>query len=120
MIEEVEDLYADRAPQPGTDTMTTLRQIESNRRNSKLSSGPRTELGKQMSRANSVTHGLSGAGVVLPAEEEEAVRRRTEEWAESFKPETAYGRWLAGQIALEAVRIDLCQQHDLALRIHMV
>ena len=40
--------------------MTTLRQIESNRRNSKLSSGPRTELGKRMSRANSVTHGLSG------------------------------------------------------------
>ena len=57
---------------------------------------------------------------MLPAEEEEAVRRRTEEWAESFKTETAYGRWLAGQIALEAVRIDLCQQHDLALRIHLV
>jgi uncharacterized protein (UPF0335 family) len=99
--------------------MTTLRQIESNRRNSKLSTGPRSEVGKEKSRSNSLKHGLSGAGVVFPDEEAEAVRQRTEDWAEDFHPDTKYGQWLAGQVALESLRIERCQQRDLALRIHL-
>jgi hypothetical protein len=100
--------------------MTTLRQIEANRRNSAHSTGPRSEAGKERSRANSLKHGLTGAGVVLPAEEAEAVLRRAEEWSETFEPESSYGRWLAGQVALESVRVDACQKRDLAIRINLV
>ena len=39
--------------------MTSLKQIEANRRNSLKSTGPKTETGKQTSRCNAVRHGLT-------------------------------------------------------------
>lgn len=39
--------------------MPSDRQIKANRRNAKLSSGPRTSAGKAASRRNALTHGLS-------------------------------------------------------------
>jgi hypothetical protein len=44
--------------------MTSLRQIEANRRNSENSTGPRTEDGKQRSRRNALRHGLCADTVV--------------------------------------------------------
>jgi hypothetical protein len=41
--------------------MTSQRKIESNRRNAKLSTGPKTERGKAASRVNATKHGLSAA-----------------------------------------------------------
>ena len=41
--------------------MTSQRKIESNRRNAKRSTGPRTALGKSRSRANALKHGLARA-----------------------------------------------------------
>ena len=48
--------------------MTSIRQIEANRRNSDKSTGPRTEAGKQRSGA---VHGLTAETVVLPLEDPE-------------------------------------------------
>ncbi len=42
---------------------------EANRRNAKLSTGPRTEAGQERSRQNALTHGLSAAVVRLPEDE---------------------------------------------------
>ncbi len=39
--------------------MTSLRQLEANRRNALRSTGPRTENGKQQSRRNAIKHGLT-------------------------------------------------------------
>lgn len=44
--------------------MTSWRQIEANRRNARLSTGPTTEEGKRKSRRNAVRHGLTAETVI--------------------------------------------------------
>jgi hypothetical protein len=44
--------------------MTSFRQIESNRRNAQLSTGPVTEEGKRKSRQNALRHGLTAETVI--------------------------------------------------------
>jgi hypothetical protein len=44
--------------------MTSFRQIEANRRNAQLSTGPVTEEGKQRSRQNALRHGLAAETVI--------------------------------------------------------
>jgi hypothetical protein len=46
--------------------MTSLRQIESNRRNAQKSTGPKTQCGKQRSSQNAVRHGLTAETVIGP------------------------------------------------------
>jgi hypothetical protein len=53
--------------------MTSFRQIEANRRNARMSTGPITEEGKQRSRCNAVRHGLT-AETVIGALELQSVR----------------------------------------------
>ena len=51
--------------------MTSLRQIEANRRNAQLSTGPATEEGKKKSRQNAVRHGLTAETVIDALEDAE-------------------------------------------------
>ncbi len=51
--------------------MTSIKQIEANRRNSLKSTGPKTEAGKQASRCNAVRHGLTAETVIGALEESE-------------------------------------------------
>ena len=51
--------------------MTSFRQIEANRRNAQLSSGPVTEEGKKKSRQNAVRHGLTAETVIDALEDAE-------------------------------------------------
>jgi hypothetical protein len=44
--------------------MTSFKQIEANRRNARLSTGPATEEGKRSSRQNAVRHGLTAETVI--------------------------------------------------------
>ena len=44
--------------------MTSFRQIEANRRNARLSTGPKTEEGKRKSRRNALRHGLTAETVI--------------------------------------------------------
>jgi hypothetical protein len=51
--------------------MTSFRQIESNRRNARKSTGPTTEEGKQRFRCNAVRHGLMAETVIGALEDAE-------------------------------------------------
>ena len=51
--------------------MTSIRQIEANRRNALKSTGPNTEGGKQISRCNAVRHGLTAETVIGGLEDAE-------------------------------------------------
>ena len=49
--------------------MSSFRQIEANRRNARLSTGPVTEEGKRRSRQNGVRHGLTAETVITALED---------------------------------------------------
>jgi hypothetical protein len=51
--------------------MTSLRQIEANRRNARLSTGPVTEEGRKRSRQNALRHGLTAETVIDALEDAE-------------------------------------------------
>jgi hypothetical protein len=51
--------------------MTSFRQIEANRRNARLSTGPVTEDGKKQSRQNALRHGLTAETVIDALEDAE-------------------------------------------------
>jgi hypothetical protein len=51
--------------------MTSVRQIEANRRNALKSTGPKTEAGKQASRCSAVRHGLTAETVIGALEDAE-------------------------------------------------
>src|SRR4051812_37648461 len=51
--------------------MSSFRQIQANRRNAQLSTGPITEDGKKRSRQNAVRHGLTAETVINQLEDAE-------------------------------------------------
>ena len=91
--------------------MTSTWKTEANRRNSEKSTGPKTEAGKERSRANAVTHGLSGDGVVLGAGEALTIAERLETWRPDFPIDSPIKEWAFEQLFVNATRIDTCQDH---------
>ena len=79
--------------------MTSLKQIEANRRNAENSTGPRSEAGKQRSSRNAVRHGLTAETVIEPLEDAADYEAFEEAIAASFDPETAVERELILRLA---------------------
>src|SRR5438270_1061115 len=96
--------------------MATERQIQANRANALKSTGPVTEEGKVTSRRNAVKHGLSGQGIVLPAEEEQAVALRLAEWSAEYITSTPEQDWALRDMVRESIRMDRCEAEDRLLR----
>ena len=94
-------------------------QIAANRANALKSTGPRTEEGKAVSRANAYTHGLTATKVV-PEPEAAEVRRRTDAFCGELKPEGEVGLILVRHAASMSVRMERCAEHDRVATIERV
>ena len=82
-----------------TDNMPTDKQIEANRRNALLSTGPRTPEGRAASRLNAYQHGLTGHLDVMTADQKQARDAFIAEIVDDLKPLGAFERQLAHSIA---------------------
>ena len=90
-------------------------RLAANRANAQKSTGPQTEAGKEASRRNSLRHGLTGAGVVIPGEDAEEVARESAALRAELAPDgTPTARLLADRVATLAVRLKRCARHELA------
>ena len=79
--------------------MTSLKQIEANRRNALNSTGPKTEASKQQSRRNAVRHGLTAETVVDVLEDPEDYKAFEMAVASDFDVQTAVERELVLRLA---------------------
>ena len=87
-------------------------QLEANRRNGALSRGPLNSNTKAVSRRNSLKHGLTGAGIVLPEEDAQEVERRLVAMEEELRPTGGVERELVKRVALMTVRLDRSAEHE--------
>ena len=81
-------------------------RLRANRENAAKSTGPRTDEGKDISRRNAQTHGLTGAVLVPPGQEMEAVADRVRDWSASLKPADEFEAWLVEFAVVASVRMD--------------
>jgi len=79
--------------------MTSLRQIEANRRNALKSTGPRTEVGKEQSRRNAYRHGLTAETAITCLEDLEDYKAFEATLIADYDPETAVERELVLRLA---------------------
>jgi hypothetical protein len=68
--------------------MTSQNQIEANRANARRSTGPKSNAGKQRSRANAVTHGLTAKDIVVPGETPDQFEKLRKGLIDDFAPGT--------------------------------
>jgi hypothetical protein len=79
--------------------MTSLRQIESNRRNAQKSTGPKTDAGKQRTSQNAVRHGLTAETVIKFLEDPNDYRAFEQAVTADYEAETAVERELVLRLA---------------------
>jgi hypothetical protein len=86
--------------------MISEKQLEANRRNALLSTGPKTGHGKERSSRNNLRHGLTGQISILPNEDREAHNAFCDELGNSLKPETPMEQQLAQSVAEDSWRLN--------------
>ena len=79
--------------------MSTAAQINANRENSKLSTGPTSQAGSERSSRNALRHGLTGQTLVLTPEEAESYAEHVTQYMARFEPSDHYQRQLVQDLA---------------------
>lgn len=85
--------------------MTSPKQVEANRKNAMRSTGPKTEKGKQVSRMNALTHGLTAKHVVIEGEDPEEFERLLDGLIEEYAPRTILEQQLTEHLASHLWRL---------------
>jgi hypothetical protein len=93
---------------------TSERKIAANRANALLAKGPVSAAGKANSRKNALKHGLTGKGVVLPADMEAEIEAKTARWVAEMEPADEFERQLLGDAVRACVRKDRAFQMEMA------
>jgi hypothetical protein len=94
--------------------MTSDKQAESNRRNSKKSTGPRTPEGKKRMAQNAVTHGLTASDPFIQDEDPAGFNERLERFTEDWEPPDETERFLVKRLAVLSLRVDRGDKAELA------
>ncbi|MBV8266558.1 MAG: hypothetical protein JO252_09560, partial [Planctomycetaceae bacterium] len=87
---------------------------EVNKKNSQLSTGPRTEAGKAKSKLNGLKHGLRAATLVLPGEDPEALQHRLDAWTDELDPQTDLERYFVRSAVEASWRLDRVRRAETA------
>ncbi len=94
-----------------TETVETVsKRIEANRRNSKSSTGPHTKEGKESVRLNAIKHGLTASLPLLPGEDPEVLKARTESWSAELKPRSEIECYLLERVVVASLQWDRCDR----------
>ena len=78
--------------------MASQRQIEANRRNSQLSTGPRTPEGKAVSRFNALKSGINAQAQVIPGEDPAELEAMAAGYHRDWAPTTWLERFLVDSL----------------------
>ncbi len=96
--------------------MLTEKQLEANRRNAELSTGPVTDEGKAIVSKNRVSHGLLSRDVVLPGMEQfenvEDFKQLKESLEEYWQPEGVMEESLCEDLAIQWWRMRRLYRHE--------
>jgi hypothetical protein len=93
-------------PTPTPQSLIPEPRTRANRANAKLSTGPRTEPGKQRSSLNALRHGLTAQTAVLPTEDPEAYQCHIQQFLDEYKPANPTETQLVHEIANTAWRLN--------------
>jgi len=92
----------------------TEAQIRANQANGARSRGPVTPEGKAISSRNSLQHGMSGQGVVLPESDLVEIEKRVEAFDADMKPCSPAGQVLIRRMATLSVQMEIATRHEFA------
>ncbi len=90
----------------------TSAQLESNRKNAQMSTGPRSAEGKARSRENAYKHGLTGEGVVLPHEDAAEFDNLVETLEAEMWPKNTLARECLAHLALLMLKLTRGALHE--------
>jgi hypothetical protein len=100
------DSQAGRDTPESGQTMISEKQLKANRSNALLSTGPRTEEGRQRASMNALRHGITGQVTTMTDEDRAAHDKLSQALMQDLAPEGAIEIQLAQRIATDSWRLD--------------
>ena len=82
--------------------MTSDKQTRANRRNALMSTGPKTPQGKAAARQNALSHSLLSAEMLLPGEDQAALKELSECLRNELRPSGELGGLLVERVIAAA------------------
>lgn len=92
--------------------MSSQKQISANRANSKLSTGPKTEEGKNASSQNALQHGIRSNNLLIAGESEEELDSLVQGVLSSLESDDYVDKLLIRQLVLDWVRLERIQRFE--------
>jgi ABC-type transporter Mla subunit MlaD len=86
--------------------MSTLIQIESNRRNAQHSTGPATPAGRNAVRLNALKYGIHAKSLLIPGEDPAEFQALVEDLQNTWKPQDSAERQFVDQLTTSSWRLN--------------